>query len=75
MCYLSDELHDVIAERVLVIYKQSPHTGKVTLSHREKDLMEKFADIRQDWSAKDLCKEKALILLKLLLQLHVGLVI
>jgi hypothetical protein len=30
----------------------------------------KFADIRQNWSAKDLCKEKALISLKLLLQLQ-----
>jgi hypothetical protein len=33
-------------------------------------LKERFADIRQDWSAKDFCKKKALILLKLLLQLQ-----
>jgi len=32
-------------------------------------LKEKFADVSQDWSAKDSCKEKALILLKLLHQL------
>jgi len=35
-------------------------------------LKEKFADVRQDWSEKDLCKGKALIFLKLLHQLQIS---